>query len=131
MTTPNKQSTTKNTKQKKLGPKFVARYLGIASHLSERHGSTDQVFGIANERPAGRKLADDIARACNELAGTGYEVFSIVPLVSGRAAEAVVEAAQPVSGRTYKDDDDDTHYLDTGIGYSVTDGVVVTARLRN
>lgn len=129
MTTTNKQSTTKSTKQEKLGPEFVSRYLGVESHLSERNGSTSQVLGIANERPAGRKLADDIARTCNELASTGYEVFSIVPLVSGRAAEAAVEAAKPVYSRTYPEDG--THYLDTGIGYSVTDGVIVIGRLRN
>lgn len=129
MTTTNKQSPTRNTKQKKSGPTFVSRYLGIESHLSERNGATNQVIGIANDRPAGRKLANDIAETCNELASTGYEVVSIVPLISGRAAEAAVEAAQPVYSRTYKEDD--TYYLDTGVGYSVTDGVIITARRRN
>ncbi|MDE2932736.1 MAG: hypothetical protein OXS47_02560 [Chloroflexota bacterium] len=129
MTTTTKQGTSKNTKRKTPSPEFVSRYLGIESHLSERNGSTSQVRGIANERPAGRKLADDIARTCNELAGTGYEVFSIVPLVSGRVAEAAVEAEQPIYSRTYTEDG--RHYLDTGIGYGVTDGVIVMARLRN
>ena len=79
--------------------------------------------------PAGRKLVDDIARTCNGLASTGYEVFSIAPLISSRAAEAAVEVAQPVYSRTYTEDD--THYVDTGVGYSVTDGLVITAELRN
>ena len=128
MTTTHKQNTAKGTGRKTPDPKFVSRYLGIESHLSERNGSANQVFGIANERPAGRKLAEDIARTCNELANGGYEVFSILPLISGRAAEAAVEAAQPVYSRTYAEDG--KHYVDTGVGYSVTDGVIITARLR-
>ena len=110
-------------------PPFISRYLGIDSHLSERKGSTDQVFGIANERPAGRKLASEITRCCTELASSGYEVFSIFPLISGRAAEASVEAEQPVYNRTYKDDGKD--FLDTGVGYSVTDGVIITGKLQS
>ena len=73
---------------------FISRYLGIDSHLSERNGSTDQVFGLANERPAGRKLAEEITRCCTEMSKSGYEVFSILTLVSGRTAEASVEAEQ-------------------------------------
>lgn len=125
---------------------FVARYIAVDSHLNERNGSTEQVWGIAGERPAGRKLADDIARHCNQLDADGYEITSILPLVSGRAAEAAVEAAEPVHGRTYtkqeKVENDDTspfgfgtryenrHYVDTGVGYSVTDGVIVVAGRR-
>lgn len=127
-------------------PTFVARYIAVDSHLNERNGSTKQVWGIAGERPAGRKLADDIARHCNQLDADGYEVISILPLVSGRAAEAAVEAAEPVHGRTYSKkeevENDNTspfgfstryenrHYVDTGVGYSVTDGVIVVANRR-
>ncbi len=127
-------------------PAFVSRYLGIDSHLTERNGSTDQVYGIAGERPAGRKLAEDIAKHCIQLDAEGYEVVSIFPLTSGRAVEASVEAAEQVHGRTYterveveKDDStpswygtryEDKHYVDTGVGYSVTDGVIITAKLR-
>ncbi len=127
MNTTKTQSTTKGTGRKASNPTFISRFLGIDSHLSERNGSTSQVFGIANERPAGRKLAEDIARTCNELANAGYEVFFIVPLVSGRAAEAAVEATQAVPSRTYAEDG--KYYVDTGVGYSVTDGVIITARL--
>ena len=71
---------------------YASRYVAVDSHLSERHGSTDSVYGLAGERPAGRKLAQDIAHACNQLYSEGYEVISIVPLTSGRTVEATVEA---------------------------------------
>lgn len=116
------------TTKKQAKPAYVSRYLGIDSHLSERNGSTDQVYDIAAERPAGRKLAEDIAKCCNQLAADGYEVFSVIPLLSGRTAEVTVEADAAVYNRTYVKDGND--YLDTGVGYSVTDGVIVTARLR-
>ena len=114
------------TTKKKLA--YVARYLGIDSHLSERNGSTDQVYDIAAERPAGRKLAEDIAKCCIELSAEGYEILSVFPLTSGRTAEVTVEADALVFNRTYPKDG--KHYIDTGVGYSVTDGVIVTARLR-
>ena len=113
---------------------FVARYIAVDSHLNERNGSTKQVWGIAGERPAGRKLADDIAKHCNELDADGYEVISIFPLTGGRAAEVSAEAAGEVTGRTYRtslsDDDEESDYVDTGVGYSVTDGVIVIANRR-
>jgi hypothetical protein len=116
------------TKKKPVKPAYVSRYLGIDSHLSERNGSTDQVYDIAAERPAGRKLAEDIAKCCNQLDGEGYEVLSVFSLTSGRTAEVAVEAGARVYDLTYQRDGKD--YLDTGVGYSVTDGVIVTARLR-
>ena len=113
---------------------FVARYIAVDSHLNERNGSTKQVWGIAGERPAGRKLADDIARHCNQLDADGYDVVSILPLVSGRAAEVSAEADREMPGRTYRkrlsDDDEESDYIDTGVGYSVTDGVIVVANRR-
>ena len=129
MSTNGKPNAAAGTNRKVHKAPFISRYLGIDSHLSERNGSTDQVFGIASERPAGRKLADEITRCCTELANSGYEVFSILPLVSGRTSEASVEADQPVYSRTYTKDD--KVYVDTGVGYSVTDGVIITARLRD
>ena len=133
------------TTESRKKPAFVTQYIGIDSHLTERNGSTEQVYGIAAERPAGRKLAQDIAEHCNRLASDGYEVVSIFPLTSGRTVEASAEAAERVNGRTYtrreevQQDDanpwygkryEDKHYVDTGVGYSVTDGVIVIARLR-
>ena len=118
------------TKKKPVKPAYVARYLGIDSHLSERNGSTDQVYDIAAERPAGRKLAEDIAKCCNQLSTEGYEVLSVFPLTSGRTAEVAVEAGGTTYyGPMYRGENG-KHYLDTGVGYSVTDGVIVTARLR-
>ena len=132
-------------------PSFVSRYIGIDSHLTERNGSTKQVYGIAAERPAGRKLADDIARVCVQLDAEGYDVISIFPLTSGRTAKATVETNHPVHGRTYSRQEpipeeqsasnggfrlasypryENKHYVDTGVGYSVTEGVIITARLR-
>lgn len=140
------------TKQKK--PVYATRYVAVDSHLTERNGSTDSVYGLAGERPAGRKLAQDVANACNQLDSEGYEVISIVPLTSGRIVEATVEAEERVPGRTYSKNVaverepanpstvsplhyslgqqyEQKHYIDTGAGYSVTDGVVITAKRRN
>ena len=113
---------------------YVARYLAVDSHLNERNGSTKQVYGIAGERPAGRKLADDIAKYCNQLDADGYDVISIFPLNGGRTAEVSAEATQAVPGRTYEntlsDGGEASDYVDTGVGYSVTDGVIVVANRR-
>ena len=81
---------------------YMARYLAVDSHLTERNGSTDSVYGLAGERPAGRKFAQEIASTCTQLHAEGYEVISIVPLTSGRAVEATVEAEYMVPGRTYQ-----------------------------
>ena len=129
MSTNSRRNTPTSTNQQASKPAFISRYLGIDTHFSERNGSTKQVYGIANERPAGKKLTEEISRCCNELSSNGYEVFSILPLVSGRATEASMEAEERVIGRTYPKDN--KHFVDTGVGYSVTDGVIITARLRN
>ncbi len=128
-------------------PLFIGRYLAIDSHLTERNGSTNDVYGLAGERPAGRKLVQDIANVCNQLHVEGYDVVSIFPIVSGRAVEATVEAAQNVHGRTYSKQvevhsessggtfsdlrgprHETKHYVDTGVGYSVTDGAAIIAK---
>lgn len=140
------QAQTQPKKAKK--PAFVSRYIGIDSHLTERNGSGGLVFGMAAERPAGRKLADDIARQCVQLDAEGYDVISIFPLTSGRSAKAAVETETSLYGgssgtytrRWEVEENDhwgnlrtkyvDTRHVDTGVGYSVTDGVVITAKLR-
>ena len=139
------QAPTQPKKAKK--PAFVSRYIGIDSHLIERNGSGGLVFGMAAERPAGRKLADDIARQCVQLDAEGYEIISIFPLTSGRSAKAAVETESNLYGsgptytRTWEVQENDywgnprtkhvqTRHIDTGVGYSVTDGVVITAKLR-
>ena len=146
------KGTAQTTKQKK--PLFTTRYVAVDSHLTERNGSTESVYGLAGERPAGRKLAQDVANACNQLDSEGYEVISIVPLTSGRIVEVTVEAEERVQGRTYSKNVpverepasasngfalqsvfgpqyEQKHYVATGAGYSVTDGVVITAKRRN
>ena len=125
----------KSQPQKDTTPKplYATRFVGIDTHLSKRNGSTDHVFGIAGERPAGRKLAEDISTTCNQLDKDGYAVVSIFPLVSGRTAEASAEAAEQVSGRTYRVQDGSNykHYVDTAVGYSVTDGVIIAAKRKS
>ena len=130
-------ATLMTTRNRKNPPVFVSRYIGVDTHLTERKGSTEQVYGIAAERPAGRKLAQDIAQHCNQLYADGYEVISLFPLLGGRTAEVSAEAAEMVQGRTYEVEDDTengeseiNYYVDTGVGYSVTEGAIITARLR-
>lgn len=108
-------------------PLYATRFVSIDTHLSKRNGSTEQVFGIAGERPAGRKLTEDISTVCNQLDKDGYTVISIFPMVSGRTAEVAVQATS-VYGRTYYHEG--KTYVDTAVGYSVTDGVIVTAKLK-
>ena len=130
-------------------PAFVSRYIGIDTHLIERNGAGGLVFGMAAERPAGRKLAEDISRQCVQLDAEGYDIIAIFPLTSGRGAKAAVETEKTLytrSGLTYGRDWEvedgvdwrgnprtkrvETLHIDTGVGYSVTDGVIITARLR-
>ena len=125
-------------------PIFVSRYIGIDTHLAKRKGSTDLVDGIAAEKPTGRKLADDINRQCIQLDAEGYDIVSVFPVTSGRIAESFVGNPQNVHGWTYSRQEEvqeDTvlgprtrtgnkYYHNTGVGYSVTDGVIITARLR-
>jgi hypothetical protein len=150
-TSPGNKDTSQAPEKEK--PFYISRYVAVESHLSDRNGSTESVFGLAGERPAGRKLAQDIANVSNQLYSDGYEVLQIIPLASGRAVEATVEAEEPVPGRTYTrergsasgssnatggtvtralraPESGQEYYVDTGVGYSVTDGVVILAKLR-
>ena len=130
---------------------YASRYVAVDSHLVDRKGSTNPVSAVAGERPAGRKLAQDIANACNQLDGEGYEVFSIIPTLGGRIIEltgdeeetelqdqthgaptgSVSEFIRPVaiwpkaSNAPTVDE-----YEPIAVGYSVTDGVIITAKFR-
>ena len=60
-----------------------------------------------------QQMADFLERCCNDLDAAGYDVISIAPIASGR-----------------------TGYMPTsndpaGHGYSVTDGLIVTGRLKS
>ena len=134
-TTGNKGPSQQSEKQK---PFYATQYVAVDSHLTERNGSTDSAYGLAGERPAGRKLAQDVANACNQLHSQGYEVFSIIPLTSGRIVEAVVEvkedpAKTPIVAVSplfpSSKDHEDSNYVETSVGYSVTDGVIIAAKL--
>lgn len=150
-TSPGNKDTSQAPQKEK--PFYISRYVAVDSHLSDRNGSTESVFGLAGERPAGRKLSQDIAAICNQLYSDGYEILQVFPLTSGRAVEATVEAEEPVPGRTYArvrhsesepsnvtggmvaralraTESEQEYCVDTGVGYSVTDGVVILAKLR-
>ena len=107
-------------------------------------GLVTKCLGLPANVQLDENLTDDIAKACVQLDAERYEVLIIFPLTSGRAVEATVEATERVQGRTYhrreeieRDDEnsnwygtryEDKHYVDTGVGYSVTDGLVVTGK---
>ena len=130
---------------------YASRYVAVDSHLVERKSSSDLVSALAGERPAGRKLAQDIANACNQLAGEGYEVFSIVPTVAGRIVEVFMDEDEAESDGQPQEQPRDSAYefirpvpINLGapakptveedeplaVGYSVTDGMIITAKLR-
>ena len=126
---------------------YISRYVAVDSHLVERKGSSDSVSAVAGERPAGRKFAQDIATICNQLDGEGYEVFSIVPTVGGRTVEVFVDEDETESQESPTDSGSKfirpvpisllppdepaiEEYEPMAAGYSVTDGVIITARLR-
>ena len=136
--TPKKGNKDSSQPSPKRQPRYATRYVAVDSHLTERNGSTDSAYGLAGERPAGRKLAQDVANACNQFHSEGYEVISIVPLTSGRLVEAVVEAEEAPSNSgsmavssllSPTKDQKDGNYVETSVGYSVTDGVIITAKL--
>ena len=132
---------------------YTTRYVAVDSHLSERRGSSDSVSGVAGERPAGRKFAQDIASVCNQLDSEGYEVISIFPTTGGRTVEVMLEVDE--GGPDWEDplqtqpSNPVSHFLrqasppsvkqpepakeiyqPMAAGYSVTDGAIITAKLR-
>ena len=130
---------------------YTSRYVAVDSHLAERKGSANSVSGVAGERPAGRKFAQDIANACNQLAGEGYEVFSIIPTVGGRVVELTADEDETESHEQTQGPPTDSvsafiksvgtspvtpdelameEYEPMAVGYRVTDGAIITARLR-
>ena len=132
---------------------YISRYVAVDSHLIERKGSSDSVSAVAGERPAGRKFAQDIAAVCNQLHGEGYDVLSIIPTVGGRTVEVFVDEDKSESesqDQTQASPTDSVsdllrtvtvrsmtprepaieEYEPMAAGYSVTDGVIITAKLR-
>ena len=130
---------------------YISRYVAVDSHLVERKGSSDSVSAVAGERPAGRKFAQDIAAVCNQLHGEGYDVLSIIPTVGGRTVEVFVDESESDSQDQAQASPTDSvsdllrtvtvrtmtpresaieEYEPMAAGYSVTDGVIITAKLR-
>ena len=114
-------------------PPYISRYVAVDSHLAERKGSSDSVSSLTGERPAGRKLAQDIANACNQLYHDGYEVISIFPMVAGRVVEAYLEVDEDEPlwkdpSRLRQSQPTEEQYESMTAGYSVTDGVIITAK---
>lgn len=114
-------------------PPFVCQYLSIDSHLTGRNGYTDDVAGLANERPAGKKLSEDIATTCTLLHNDGYDVVNILPVISGRVSQATVEVEDRRKWPSYSGWGaiDTETVVENGVGYSVTDGVIIVFRLKN
>ena len=148
---PQRRATTLLTSSLSPRAPYISRYVAVDSHLVERKGSSDSVSSVAGERPAGRKFAQEIAAICNQLHGEGYEVFSLIPTVGGRTVEVFFDedesesqdlaqasptdpvsdllrtvAARPMTPR----EPAIVEYEPMAAGYSVTDGVIITAELR-
>ena len=60
-------------------------------------------------------LGQKIENKCNELYGKGYDIISILPLVKG--GTYIDHGGYQIGG--------------SGAGWSVTDGVIITAKLRS
>ena len=95
-------------------PTYATRYVYADTAVSTHGGSAGGVRITSEERTRLGQMADHLERCCNDLHDAGYDIISITPIVSGR-----------------------TSYMDTnsqrefpGHGYSVTDGLIVTGRLR-
>ena len=95
-------------------PTYTTRYVYADTTLSTHGGSAGDVRITGEERTRLQQMADFLERCCNDLDAAGYDVISIAPIVSGRTA--------------YMDTNSERDY--PGHGYSVTDGLLVTGRLK-
>ncbi len=96
-------------------PRYVTRYVYADTTLSTHGGSVGQVHISSEERTRLQQMADFLERCCNDLDAAGYEVISITPIVSGRTSYMAINSDAE----------------DPGHGYSVTDGLIVTGRLKS
>ena len=87
----------------------VRRYSGIT-----HGGSAGGVRITSEERTRLGQMADHLERCCNDLHDAGYDIISITPIVSGRTSFMDTNSQREFPGH----------------GYSVTDGLIVTGRLR-
>lgn len=95
-------------------PAYTTRYVYADTTLSTHGGLVGKVNVNSEERTRLQQMAEFLERCCNDLHAAGYDVISITPVVSGRTAYTHTETT-------------DIH---PGHGYSVTDGLIVTGRLK-
>ena len=96
-------------------PAYTTRYVYADTTLSTHGGLVGKVNVNSEERTRLQQMAEFLERCCNDLDAEGYEVISITPIASGRTAYTHTENSPDFPGH----------------GYSVTDGVIVTARLKH
>ncbi len=95
-------------------PRYTTRYVHADTTVSTHGGSAGTVRVTSEEHTRLRQMADYLERCCNDLDKAGYDVISIAPIVSGRTSFMDTNSAREFPGH----------------GYSVTDGLIVTGRLR-
>ena len=96
-------------------PAYATRYVYADTQLSTHGGNVGRVSITSEEHTRLQQMAEYLERCCNDLDAEGYEVISITPVVSGRTAYMATN----------------TDAADPGHGYSVTDGLIVTGRLKS
>ena len=96
-------------------PAYTTRYVYADTTLSTHGGLVGKVNVNSEERTRLQQMAEFLERCCNDLDAEGYEVIAITPIASGRTG---------YTSSGYADGN-------PGHGYSVTDGVIVTARLKH
>ena len=95
-------------------PAYATRFVYSDTMLSTHGGSMGDVRVTGEERARLQQMAEHLERCCNDLDAAGYEVISIAPIVSGRTAYMTLDSSREYPGH----------------GYSVTDGLIVTGRLK-
>lgn len=96
-------------------PAYITRYVYADTTLSTHGGNAGKVNVTSEERTRLQQMAEFLERCCNDLDAAGYEVIAITPIASGRTAYTHTENSPDFPGH----------------GYSVTDGVIVTGRLKS
>ena len=95
-------------------PPYATRFVYADTMLATHGGSMGEVRVTGEERTRLQQMAEYLERCCNDLDAAGYEVISIAPIVSGRTAYMDLHSGRESPGH----------------GYSVTDGLIVTGRLK-
>ncbi len=96
-------------------PRYTTRYVYADTTVSTHGGTAGRVSITSEEHTRLQQMADFLERCCNDLDAAGYDIISITPVVSGRTSYMATN----------------TDLADPGHGYSVTDGLLVTGKLRD